>query len=90
MALVVFLQEDEDVPSVYRNIFVKRPPGTLDPINLKLSLLSLLYLHANPNINRFHFNLTTTKHKDIFELAGFSYMIHLLNIHINPLTNTLK
>ena len=28
MALVVFLQEDEDVPSVYRNLknfFVKRP-----------------------------------------------------------------
>ena len=29
MALVVFLQEDEDVPSVYCNlkIFVKRPPS---------------------------------------------------------------
>ena len=28
MALVVFLQEDEDVPSVYRNLkfFVKRSP----------------------------------------------------------------
>ena len=39
MALVVFLQEDEGVPSVYCNvkIFVKRPPGQQE------NLLFILY-----------------------------------------------
>ena len=38
MALVVFLQEDKDVPSVNRNlkIFVKRPPGAHDDISSKV------------------------------------------------------
>ena len=40
MAPVVFLQEDEDVPSVYHNlkIFVKRPPGPKSEIKSKVRL----------------------------------------------------